>query len=112
MTMSFLDDARELGKFLPPSHVPSDGEIKGVVGALALLVEHGVEKFQAVKGDPEKLHNLLSTGDPDKAPETPNPEVQAQHAQAQSNRILELEQQVQNLIGLMQQTHPDLGSQE
>lgn len=108
MYMSLIDDLRQLGKVIPSSHLPSDGELKGVVGGILLFIEHGQEVFNEVKNDEEKLHNLLATGDPNKSPDVPNPEAQAASQSAQEQRIIELEQQVQNLLAVAQKSQGEV----
>lgn len=104
--MSLIDELRQVGRYLPNSHHPSDGELKGVVGAIAVLLEHGPDYFKQIQEDESKLRNLLSTGDPNVEPATPEETAAADAAalQVRDQEILELKQQVQNLIANLQKT--------
>jgi len=70
--MSLIDELRAVTQNMPPSHVPSQGELPGVVGALIAYVEDG-DKFISAAGDedPQKLVDLLSgTSEPAKPAST------------------------------------------
>lgn len=68
--MSLIDELRDLGKLIPPSHLPSVGEMAGVVGALIAKVEHGEQVFSdTIKNDAQKLSDLLGGVAADPAPE-------------------------------------------
>lgn len=76
--MSLIDELRDLGKLLPPSHIPSVGEMAGVVGALIAKVEHGEQVFSDdIKTDAQKLSDLLggTTPEPEPTPVAPVPPV-------------------------------------
>lgn len=77
--MSLIDDLREVGAALPPSHIPGLAEALPLLGALLVSAEHDVEKVvDAVRADAEaslrgepatELHNILAP--PDQAPDVP-----------------------------------------
>lgn len=58
--MSLIDDLRKLGAAFPPSHVPSPGELPGVVGALVTLIEHGPELLNHIESDYETVAKFVS----------------------------------------------------
>jgi len=57
--MSLMDTLRQVGATLPPSEIPSDGEIAGVVGALAIAEQIGWQQLTDIKDDPDALLDLL-----------------------------------------------------
>ena len=65
--MGLLEDFQNVGKNLPPSHVPAIADVQGVLGAVVAFLEHGQSVIDAAAaGDvasaatPDELHAVLA----------------------------------------------------
>ena len=87
--MSLIDDLRQAAPSIPPSHVPTQHEVAGILGALILHLEHPDEFLDAAGEGHNAVGDLISP------PAEPEPDQGAEQAE----QIEQLRAQVAALSG-------------
>lgn len=87
--MGLLEDLQNVGKNLPPSHIPAISDVQGILGAVVAFLEKGQVVIEAAaNGDPasaatpDELHQALAPVE-----------------QAAAETVLKAEQVVDEVIG-------------
>lgn len=87
--MGLLEDLQNVGKNLPPSHIPAISDVQGILGAVVAFLEKGQVVIEAAaNGDPasaatpDELHQALAPVE-----------------QAAAETVLKAEQAVDEVIG-------------
>lgn len=65
--MGLLEDLQNVGKNLPPSHIPAISDVQGILGAVVAFLEKGQSVIEAAAagdpasaGTPDELHQVLA----------------------------------------------------
>ena len=87
--MGLLEDLQNVGKNLPPSHIPAISDVQGILGAVVAFLEKGQVVIEAAaNGDPasaatpDELHQALAPVE-----------------QAAAETVLKAEQAVDEVVG-------------